>query len=307
VSGSRILATTDDGVHWRTQHRASHAGYGAIDAIDSRHAWVIGRAAILRTRDGGRHWTAMAQPCPAINSLHFVDPNHGYAVAGNQLVRTRDGGRHWHQVAAPSQAQSVCFTDRARGWLGAHGQIYRTRNGGTSWIRSVRGVVEKRRPPGDDYRALVQCAGPNDGWAELIGGAAASQQSHIGYHLADSGSQPVFAEGYFPHPPLKNLPQSPSSYSGAFSAIDATSAYYLDSCTACGYGTVTIDLASQGGAQLRKVGMVHHLDNVDGASFTSSVEGWAIGWVLHPKHRRMVYRIVHTTDGGASWRVQYSH
>lgn len=304
VGGSRIFATGDGGAHWVTQRRAHNADYSSINAIDASHAWVVGRNSLLRTTNGGRTWHALPDPCPRINSVHFIGPRLGYAIAGTSLLRTSDGGRHWHVMSAPGRAQSVCFTDTSRGWLGAHGAVYRTVDGGRTWSRAVRSVQTHVHPTADTFEAFVQCAGPDDGWAELVGGAAASQEAHVGFHLSDAGSQPVFSEGYFPYRGVGRLPASPGGYVGGFSALDASSAVYIDNCVACGWGTVTMGLASNGGSTFRDVGRVTHLRFLTDASFTSSAEGWGIGWFRRANLNHESWRIVRTIDGGHSWQVQ---
>jgi photosystem II stability/assembly factor-like uncharacterized protein len=287
------------------QRRSHNADFSAVDAINSSDAWVVGRHTLLRTRNGGRSWRVLHDPCPRINSVHFISPRRGYAIAGNRLLMTSDGGRHWRAMQAPRRAQSVCFFNSKRGWLGAHGQIFRTLDGGATWKRSVRSVHAKNHASVDTFDAVVQCAGPDDGWAELIGGAAASQQAHVGYHLSDAGSRPIFSEGYFPYPGVGPLPASPGGYAGGFSALDSSSAVYVDNCVACNRGTVTMDVATDGGASVRDAGRVSHLNYLTGVSFAAPDEGWGIGYVLHLRAHRETWRVVHTSDGGASWQVQY--
>lgn len=307
VGANRVLATTDGGAHWSRQRSVSKADYSEVDAIDGDHAWVVGRQQLIVTTNGGHFWRRLQEPCPRISSVHFVSPTHGFAIAGGRLLKTTDGGKRWHHLQASAHAQSVCFTDTKRGWLGAHGQIYRTVNGGRGWALAVAGVREHDAHPhaGSGYTADVECAGTGAGWAELVGEGAASHQAHIGLHLGDSGSRPIFAEQMFPHPGVKVRREAPSDYSGAFSAVGTDSAVFVDNCVACDLGTATMAIATNNGKRLDRVGRVHHVDGVNSASFVSMADGWVIGSVNHLHSGRPTWTIVHTTDGGHHWTTQY--
>lgn len=306
VGDDRVLATTDGGGHWSRQRTVHGAGYSSVDAIDINHAWVVGRHQLIRTTNGGASWRRLPEPCPVISSVHFVSPSHGFAVAGGKLLATSDAGRRWHAMSAPARVQSVCFTSTQLGWLGAHGKIYRTVNGGAVWALAVAGVRGHGSHGGPT--AEVECAGPDAGWAELIGpGVGMNQMAHIGYHLSDSGSQPIFAEQQFAHPGVTIHRESPGSQPAAFSAVDASTAVFIDFCPACGVGTSPLAIATSNGQTLDRVGRVRHLDEVYGASFASATDGWAVGGVDHfsPNGNRITWKIVHTTDGGRHWTTQY--
>jgi Photosynthesis system II assembly factor YCF48 len=309
VGANRVLATTDGGGHWSVQRRAPKADYSEVDAIDADDAWVVGSRSLIVTTDGGASWRSLPEPCPAVSSVHFVSSSNGFAVSGSRLLRTVNGGSTWRHVASPPRVLSVCFTDTQRGWLGAHGRIYRTLNGGRSWTLAVAGP--RPNGPNDDTRVTVQCSGPDSGWAEMIpGGAGMNQQAHIGYYLSDSGSRPVFAEQQFRHPGVRVSRGSPGGQPATFSAIDQSDAVFVDACTPCGdFGLAPMGVVTRDGLAMRRAGYVPHVNDVIGASFVSTTDGWATGYVIgfptHSKHQRLTPKIVHTTDGGRHWTTQY--
>jgi hypothetical protein len=306
VGADRILATTDGGAHWSVQRVQTGAWFSDVDAIDANHAWVVGRHEVLSTTNGGATWRRLPAACPGISSLHFVSPSDGFAVAGGTLLRTTDAGLKWRSMNAPARVQSACFTNTQRGWLGANGRIYRTVTGGRTWALAVAGVRHAARL--GPANAEVECAGPDAGWAELIGpGVGMNQQQHIGYYLNDAGSRPVFAEQYFSHPGVTIRRESPGSEAAAFSSIDASSAVFVDSCSACGAGTAPVGIATNNGRTLDRVGRVHNIDQAYGASFASTSQGWVIGGLNHftTHGNHVTWKIEHTTDSGASWTTQY--
>jgi hypothetical protein len=141
-----------------------------------------------------------------------------------------------------------------------------------------------------------------------------SQEPHVGLHSYGSTWTVIFAEQYFPHPGIKVKRQSPGSCPSAFSAINARSAAFLDSCPACEPDpsapiAIAIAIATNGGSRLLKT---HNLTGITGpvaASFTSTSQGWVIGALDHyvpTGVTAFTYRVVHTTDGGRSWYTQYA-
>jgi len=323
VGQDAILATSDGGAHWATQ-LSGKLNLTSVDFIGGQDGWAVGTTSLLATTDGGAHWTALPEPCPVIRSVHFISPSTGYAVAGGQnaggddpevpvtggtLLTTSDGGRTWHPLASPANAQTACFSDAQHGWLGANGLLYRTSDGGGHWTAatSTAGAL------GSGYPAemSVECANDGSAWALRIGpGAAMSQDPHVGYHANQAGATPIFAEQYFETPGAKPTAESPGSDAGPFSAIDASSAAFIDWCSACGPGTAPWDIASDSGSTLTKEGNVGAITQPQAASFLSPEVGWVAGSdtifaTSANGTSKSQQRIVATSDGGRTWTVEY--
>lgn len=166
--------TTDGGQHWSKQDVHSPIGYidfPGVQFIDGRHGWLnlsqVGMTAspgaIMRTSDGGSHWTTVAATygnqgthIKADGQLTFLTPERGWLSAGSgstipsRLYQTTDGGSHWEQVKLrqPSgytsySTSAPVFVDKNDGYVvetmstREHGitatTIYWTRDGGQTW------------------------------------------------------------------------------------------------------------------------------------------------------------------------------
>ena len=225
-------------------------------------------------------------------------------------LATSDGGHTWRRLATPANAQTACFSDPRHGWLGADGLLYRTSDGGKAWtvLTSMAGAL------GSGYPAemSVECANDGSAWALSVGpGAAMSQDPHVGYHADQSGAKPVFAEQYLQTSGGMPAAESPGSDAGPFSAIDSSTAAFVDWCSACGYGTAPWDVATNSGVTLVKEGNVGAITLPQAASFLSFDVGWVAGTeTVYPASAtgtpKSQERIVDTTDGGRTWHVQYA-
>ncbi|HWB67911.1 MAG TPA: YCF48-related protein [Mycobacteriales bacterium] len=302
VGGSRVLRTTTAGRRWSVAYRRPHAGFVQVDAYDDHDAWVLGAQGIARTVDGGRTWHWQPFECHVITSVDFYSPRRGIAVARGVLLGTTDGGRRWTYLSSPAKLQSACFADRDHGWAGAHGEVYRTVDGARTWKLNEAG------PRGGTRRitlALVQCAGPDAGWAELdVEEAAMNQSQHVGYHLSATGSTAIFDEGYFPAGGLTHVAPSPGPEPATFSAISSSEAAYIDYCGPCGLGAAELGIVT-GSTHLRRSVKVRHIVSAQSAAFLTTENGWVVGSTSDYGGRTLHWRIEHTVDGGKTWTTQY--
>jgi len=107
-SGGTLLHTSDGGRTWQhisIQVADFHpAGLYFVDAADG---WITGTSCsstpcapiILRTRDGGAHWTLIRfRRSFASDGFDWVTPQVGYLMQNGALYRTGDGGITWHML-----------------------------------------------------------------------------------------------------------------------------------------------------------------------------------------------------------------
>jgi photosystem II stability/assembly factor-like uncharacterized protein len=112
--------------------------------VTPRVGWASGeRGTIIKTVDGGAHWTPQLGGTPqnearAIGDLRFVDQRHGFAVQStgigdHSLLRTVDG-RTWRSSGTvPQHRGDYVFTSPTVGFASTGNEIRRTRDAGRSW------------------------------------------------------------------------------------------------------------------------------------------------------------------------------
>ncbi|MBC8076994.1 MAG: hypothetical protein H7Y32_13035 [Chloroflexales bacterium] len=108
--------SADNGDSWQDSEallpaEASQLRFNRLVRVGANNAWLMstpGHAGIVATRDGGRNWTYVANPCPQFSSLTPLDHSHlwmmceGEPAVGmqeRQLYQSRDGGKRWHLIA----------------------------------------------------------------------------------------------------------------------------------------------------------------------------------------------------------------
>jgi hypothetical protein len=76
-----IIHSSDSGRHWAELARSRmHATEPSLSFLDGRTGWISGMrwdasAWVLRTSDGGSHWTKISDHF--IQNMHFIDPMTG--------------------------------------------------------------------------------------------------------------------------------------------------------------------------------------------------------------------------------------
>lgn len=145
---------------WVMQESGTAAGLRGIDSVDGKVAWASGTGGtVLRTVDGGAHWTQCAVPDEAkdgatldFRGVEGWDTQTAMVMASgpgvkSRLYKTRDGCRTWVLLFRNPDAPNGFFDSF---WLnGSHGMllgdpvggrfsVFRTANGGKTWRRDPR-------------------------------------------------------------------------------------------------------------------------------------------------------------------------
>ncbi len=152
--------SSDGGRHWSircSDQSTNNFYYGTF--TDPNHGWLFKSDSLLRTTDGGVHWTAhLLVPYSSPSMISFVDSLHGWVFL-RALRRTTDGGVTWNRQTIDTTVtiQKICFFDSLTGW--ASGVIsdtitqypnslslFHTTDGGYHWNRQFRISVFLGRP-----------------------------------------------------------------------------------------------------------------------------------------------------------------
>ena len=92
----------------------------SVTFVSAEDGWVLGTApctsdictSIVRTTDGGRHWTGVPAPrspysrTDGVTTLRFADRTDGFAF-GAALWATHDGAQTWHRVSMPGEVDDL--------------------------------------------------------------------------------------------------------------------------------------------------------------------------------------------------------
>ena len=186
----------------------------AIHMVSPRAGWGQSAHALLRTLDGGRHWTAVKVPdrpgslfdvalaVHDVNTAWLVSPlNVKQGPPLSVVLSTHDGGGSWSRSNVirgwAFDAAAFSWLTARRGWLltgegGAAGStptdVYRTEDGGLHWQLLAYNHLLKGSPA-----ALGSCDGftgisfrtAEDGWA--AGSCGAAPQILMLYRTLDGG------------------------------------------------------------------------------------------------------------------------
>jgi len=139
-----VLSTSDGGARWRISYSAAPGDtLSGLAAAGAHSCWAVGYAErqhaglVVRTLDGGLHWSAQ-RPIPHhLRGVSFPDAVNGWAVGdGGTVLVTHDGGATWAPQSSGVRVPltHVSFSDPRHGWALVGGTaLLDTLDGGTSW------------------------------------------------------------------------------------------------------------------------------------------------------------------------------
>ncbi len=144
---SPLYETTDGGILWKEVLKSVDVG-DYLDFVNPMDGWDVGATpGILRTTDGGRYWTVLAQPDGKQGSLSlgnvtqvvsFSSPESGWAlVSSGVMYSTNNGGTTWTRIPnTPRLPEEICMASPTSGYVLSTKGVYITSNGGSSWTLS---------------------------------------------------------------------------------------------------------------------------------------------------------------------------
>ena len=262
--GGVVVTSADRGWTWRQCRTRTRETLRAVRLLPSGLVWATGERSVVRSGDGGRHWTASRLPVPGpCGALAVADRRLVFAGgAGGALCRSANGGRTWRRLGyGPRSAWSDALVAGGEVWTaGAGGALLRSDAAGAS--RILQTVAD-----GADLSGVAR-AGAR-GW--VVGGDGAVATS------VDGGST------------WATLP--------APAAADLTAVAAPTSQTVVLAGKAGTLLAStDAGVSWRQSGVT--TDDLLCLAFASGTHGWAGGGATFGETRAEVFR---TLDGGLTW------
>jgi hypothetical protein len=144
---SPLYETTDGGILWKEVIDSVDVG-DYLDFVNPMDGWDVGATpGILRTTDGGQHWTVLAQPDGKQGSrslgnitqvVSFSSPESGWAlVSSGVMYSTNNGGSTWTRIPnVPRLPEQLCMASPTSGYVMNTKGIYVTSNSGSSWALS---------------------------------------------------------------------------------------------------------------------------------------------------------------------------
>jgi photosystem II stability/assembly factor-like uncharacterized protein len=90
----------------------------AVQVTGPSSAVVVGKGAILVTRDAGRTWARVWRGDAVLHDVNFSSATTGWALGEKTVLATQDGGQHWRELPEPAQTalRRVHFVSRGEGW-----------------------------------------------------------------------------------------------------------------------------------------------------------------------------------------------
>jgi len=285
-----LLATADGGEHWEVRRPPTEDALQDVFFTDERTGWVVcvrsiyaptkrdeARSYLLKTSDGGEHWsrvnvTGAGEDDLQLARVRFGDSERGWAFGETgALYATADGGATWTRQRVPTRhlLLGASLLDAQQGWLvGAGSTLLQTSDGGTTWrAGQVVGLPAQPSSPAQTVQASAQPAQ-----------ASTQLQTQTSTRLQA-----------LPRPAAGDGPR----VSAASLRLNAVS--FADARHGWAVGAGGVVLATNDGGRTWRAQASGTDSDLFDVKFFDEREGWAVGGDG---------AAIHTTDGGASWRAE---
>jgi photosystem II stability/assembly factor-like uncharacterized protein len=300
VGNAGFLArTTDGGITWGPYPPAPPPPNDAVVdvcLVDANTGWAVTNAldGILRTTDGGRHWTR--QPTGWFNAIFrriaCVDSQTVTVVGSDGLgiiVRTIDGGEHWTRQGIGVTGvvlKGVSFLAPDIGTItGDEAGILHTTDGGATW--TPLSFPSDRGPFDDVYQGSA---------SQIIVTVVDRGQADNGaLRTDDGGATWTFTQfgglcGLFG-----------CYFMNRITFMSANEWWAASQCN-CRPHFGSVHHTFNGGATWSRAAAVQSIQGLNAVSFPSAATGIAVG----PAGIGYGATIIRTTDFGSNWTQQYS-
>ena len=306
-----IYRTTNGGKSWVRVRLTAVGGVEAVSFASRRVGWAVCARTVLRSVDGGLHWTVQAHAIRLFNDVVALSKRRVWAVGNKDtLLRTLDAGATWKRVypGTPESLTAIQFTNAEDGWIAGEKTIFHTSDGGAHWLSQAS------LGPG---LSGLSFADAENGWVTSLG-SYPSFASAV-YHTADGGAHWVQQTGapvagwvvaLSPSAALlggdggrvartfdggaswQSSWRTTADFSGTLDAVQ-----FLSATTGWAAGSGGEILKTTNGGSSWTAQASETTEDISKVDFIDVREGWAVG---------KQGAIVHTADGGATWTPQAS-
>lgn len=290
------LDMTGAGTGWALQDsRASQVGGASQTGGESQGGRASAGARLLRL--SGQKWTQVPNTRP-LSQVDFMNGNIGFGISRGLVVRTTSGGKKWSNTGGPSGVYSISYAG-GRLWAAARRSVWVCDSQGRKWRRVFHAPISLGQ--GTVWYPTVRASG-SYAWVYYdTNVAAASQSAYVIYATKDAGKtwRAAFAEDAFATELYPGAGTAPliDSYPGPFAIGPDGRAEFAGACPACGMGTASLTVATRAGSRTVTIPGIH---SAVGLSFPTAQQGWIVSNDAENRGQ-----ILHTTDGGRTWTLQF--
>ena len=181
---------------WQAQASGTTAELRGLSVVSPTVVWASGQhGTVLRTTDGGAHWSARIVPGAErldLRAIEATSPKTAFAMSigdSSRIFRTTDGGKTW--LLRLILTQKGTFLDVIRFWDAQHGiamsdpvngsfYLVTTDDGGNTWKEVPTDRMPAALPNEGAFAASGSCLtvfGKSDVWF-VTGGATAARVFH---------------------------------------------------------------------------------------------------------------------------------
>lgn len=294
---------------WSQQNSGTDLDLKSICFTDNENGWAVGsEGIILHTTDGGDNWNE--QPSGTdynLESVRFKDPLNGWIAGGwwsfprtGIIMRTYNGGFSWEEMYIDTAyyLNDIYFTDSLHGWavgaysyyMGQYGTILHSDDGGITWNRQESFTWSSLQS--------IHFTDPDTGW--VVGGYynGSTGYPHCSIHKTTNGgiTWEVQINTIGIYSPLTSVYFTDAEYGWAVGRNYTFSMGPVPNILRTNNGGTQWDSTLYNGTN----GPEYSLESV---CFINKNTGWAVGgmnWFI--SHEFSI--ILHTQDGGDSWKEQ---
>jgi photosystem II stability/assembly factor-like uncharacterized protein len=320
VGGDRgtLLYTTDGGKNWEKKEIGTSMAIAGIFFINQTTGWILSGGKVYRTVDGGKNWNMsklppvkipmpgyVKGPRPMIleeqtdhdweGDIYFANEKKGWVVLNRWFVfNTEDGGKTWESKEVDNTVATMAFPDEKNG-CASGSSILCTEDGGKTWKERLGAR------PGDSvviegFLINIQdmsFANKLEGWA--VGGAGDQVGIADGQIMKteDGGkSWRMISRSY---PPWRRY------------FINDKVGWRIQNIFDIGKEKGRIVRTDDGGDTWTVQKEFDTNIDINRFFFIDSAKGWAVGRKrIHDFGTKYLnYFILHTTDGGKTWTMQF--